>query len=43
MFDKQNKLKNSLKIRMLIDNTIRVGTVEEVTISNDIFKINGVL
>ena len=43
MFDKQNKLKNSLKIRMLIDNTIRVGTVEEVTISDDIFKINGVL
>ena len=36
-------IKNSLKIRMLIDNTVRVGTVEEVTISDDIFKINGVL
>lgn len=43
MFDKQNKLKNSLKIRMLIDNTVRIGTVEEVTISDDMFKINGVL
>ena len=43
MFDSQNKIKNSLKIRMLIDNTVRIGTVEEVTISDNIFKINGVL
>jgi len=43
MFDSQNKIKNSLKIRMLIDNTVRIGTVEEVTISDDMLKINGVL
>lgn len=43
MFDTEGKIKNNLKIKLEIDKKVHIGTVNEVSISNNKFKINGIL
>lgn len=43
MFDSGGKLKEVLRIRLIIDNIVRVGTIDEISITNNTFKLTGVL